>query len=91
MNKIQLIEHVSAEAGMSLDSARKALNAVLGGIETGLKQDGEVVLASFGGFRLADQPARQATNPNTGAKIDVAACKRVRFKPSTVLHSSMNE
>lgn len=56
-----------------------------GAILAGLKMDGEVKLAGFGKFAVAEREARQGRNPQTGEAIQIEASKNVRFKAASAL------
>lgn len=56
-----------------------------GAILAGLKMDGEVKLAGFGKFTVAEREARQGRNPQTGESIQIEASKNVRFKAASAL------
>lgn len=56
-----------------------------GAIHAGLKMDGEVKLAGFGKFTVAEREARQGRNPQTGEAIQIEASKNVRFKAASAL------
>lgn len=56
-----------------------------GAILAGLKMDGEVKLAGFGKFTIAEREARQGRNPQTGEAIQIEASKNVRFKAASAL------
>ena len=83
MNKQELIEAIAnnEEAGLgSKAAAERALKAVLDGITTGLKNDGEVQMIGFGTFSVKERSARTGRNPRTGEEIQIAASKTVGFK-----------
>ena len=56
-----------------------------GAILAGLKMDGEVKLAGFGKFTVAEREARQGRNPQTGEAIQIEATKNVRFKAASAV------
>ena len=56
-----------------------------GAILAGLKMDGEVKLAGFGKFTVAEREARQGRNPQTGETIQIEASKNVKFKAASAL------
>ncbi|MBN2144211.1 MAG: HU family DNA-binding protein [Candidatus Aureabacteria bacterium] len=88
MNKGELVETIlkNKEAGFcSKASAEKALNAVIDGIETGIKKDGCVQLIGFGTFAVKNRAARNGRNPKTGQTIKIKASKTVGFKCGAAL------
>ncbi|MDR2580701.1 MAG: HU family DNA-binding protein [Fibromonadaceae bacterium] len=90
MKKPDLVEKVKELAGLeSKAAAERAVNAVLEGIEAGLKKDGEVQLIGFGAFRVKNRPARMGRNVATGEKIKIQASKTVAFKVGNGLKASV--
>ncbi|MFC1586360.1 HU family DNA-binding protein [Fibrobacterota bacterium] len=83
MNKQDLISAVLANKKSGITSkaaANRAVNAVISGIETGIKKEGEVQLIGFGTFRVKSRPARKGRNPGTGEVIKIKASKTVAFR-----------
>lgn len=50
-----------------------------------LAADDKVAVPNFGIFQVSTRPARTGRNPATGAEIQIAASKTVRFKPAKAL------
>lgn len=90
MTKAQLIEIIAAKTGFSKADAGRALDAVLEGIETGLKKEGKVVLVGFGTFATKTRAARNGINPLTKQPISIAAKTVVSFKAGSKLKDSVN-
>ncbi|HID37056.1 MAG TPA: HU family DNA-binding protein [Ghiorsea sp.] len=80
MKKVDLINHVATEAGLSKVDAGAAVDAVIGGITGALSGGDSVSLVGFGTFSVTDRAARTARNPRTGEAIQVAASKAPKFK-----------
>lgn len=80
MNKTELIDAVAAKAGFSKVDAKKALDAVLDSIAEAVKGGDKVALVGFGTFSVTERAARTGRNPQTGATIEIAAKKSVKFK-----------
>jgi nucleoid DNA-binding protein len=91
MNKAQLVDLVQREMGKDISkaAAERALNAVLGAIEKGLKTGNPVQLVGFGTFRVSKRAARMGRNPKTGEQIQIKASKTVRFAAGTGLKGSL--
>jgi DNA-binding protein HU-beta len=85
MNKAQLIDAISAEAGMTKVDAKKALDAFVKTAGGQLKHGERIALIGFGTFSVNERPARQGRNPQTGAKIKIAKKKVVKFKAGSEL------
>ena len=91
MNKLELVDHVAAEAELTKVSAAKALDAVLDGIERSLKKGEEVRLVGFGTFSVRERKAGKGRNPATGQEIKIGASKNARFKPGAGLREALNK
>jgi len=89
LNKADLINHVAVKAELSKADASSAVEAVLDGITSALKNDDAVSLVGFGTFSVAQRAARTARNPRTGEPIDVAASKAPKFKAGKALKDAV--
>lgn len=89
MNKTELINAIAANAGLAKTDAKKALEATLGAIAEAVKKGDKVALIGFGTFSVSERPARTGINPATGAKIEIAAKKVVKFKAGAELADSV--
>ena len=85
MNKSDLINAMSAEAGMSKAGAAKALNAFIASVTKALKDGEKVTLDGFGTFTVHARAARTGINPSTKQPIHIPAKKVVKFTPGTDL------
>ena len=50
-----------------------------------------VPITSTGKLKVTERPARTGRNPSTGAAIEIAAKKVVKFVPAKVLTDSVNK
>lgn len=82
MNKRELIDQVCTQLATTKAGAEETVNAVLGAIQQGIAQDGEVALAGFGSFVLRRRPERLGRNPQNGASIQIGASASVLFHPA---------
>ena len=82
MNKVELINAVAENAGMTKVDARKAIDAIMEVSKAELKKGGKIALVGFGTLGVTERPARQGRNPRTGKTIKIAAKKVVKFKPA---------
>ena len=71
-----------ASAGRVLDSLIRSITEELAG--------GEVALVGFGTYKVNDRAARTGRNPQTGAKIQIAAAKAPAFKAGKTLKDAVN-
>lgn len=91
MNKQDLVAAVMANKEASIETkaaAERAVNAVLAGIEDGIKKDGLVQLIGFGTFQVKERSARKGRNPKTGEEIKIKASKTVSFKVGAALKAT---
>lgn len=89
MNKTELVNAIAENAGLAKTDAKKALEATLGAIAEAVKKGDKVALIGFGTFSVSERPARTGINPATGAKIEIAAKKVVKFKAGAELADSV--
>lgn len=90
MNKSELIEHIAQQADISKAAAGRALEAVIGGIQTALKKGDTVSLLGFGTFAVSTRAARTGRNPRTGAEIKIKKAKVPKFRPGKALKDVLN-
>ena len=90
MNKIELIDAVAKESGLSKADAKRALDAFVSTATSVLKSGDKLALAGFGSFSTSERSERKGRNPQTGAEIMVSAKKIVKFKVGSKLIGSLN-
>ena len=90
MNKTDLVNAVSAKAGLSKADSKKAVEATIEAITEAIKAGEKVAVIGFGTFAVQERPERQGINPATKESITIAAKKVVTFKPSAELDSAIN-
>ncbi|MBT3243451.1 MAG: HU family DNA-binding protein [Bacteroidetes bacterium] len=89
MNKAQLIDAIAKDANLTKADAKRALDAFINATTDSLKSGGRVALVGFGSFSVSQRNARTGRNPQTGAPINIAAKKVVKFKAGTELSDSV--
>ncbi len=89
MNKADLIAAVAEKTDLSKKDAERSINAVIDAIVEALKADDKVSLIGFGSFETKTRAAREGRNPQTGAKITIAASKAVSFKAGKALKDAV--
>ena len=90
MTKADLVNSIAEKAGLSKADAEKALKAFTDAVTDALKAGEKVSLVGFGTFSVGERAARQGQNPQTGAKINIAAAKVPKFKAGKALKDSIN-
>ena len=89
MNKADLVDAVSSNTGLSKADAGKSLDAALDAITKSLAGGNSVSLVGFGNFTVSQRNARTGRNPQTGAEIQIAARKAVKFSPGKALKDAV--
>ena len=90
MNKAQLVAAMAENAGMTKKDAEKALAAFEAVVTTSLQKGEKIQLVGFGTFEVRERAARTGINPQSGAKIKIAASKNPVFKAGKALKDSVN-
>ncbi len=91
MNKVQLVEAVAKQTGLSKKDSEAALKAVTTTIQKALVKGDKVQLVGFGTFETSKRPARKGRNPKTGEEMKIKACKAPKFKPGKALKDAVNK
>lgn len=91
MTKKELAGEVAKKAKLSKKDASAAVDATLGAITGALKKGQKVQLVGFGTFEVRKRKARTGINPQTKAKIEIAASKTPAFRPGKALKGSVGK
>lgn len=89
MTKSQLVEAVTARTDLTRRQASDALDAVFDTVEGVLSRGGEVSLAGFGKFTVAERGARQGVHPRTGEQMQIPATRVPRFTAGSNLKQAV--
>ena len=90
MTKAELVDFIAEKADLTKADAARALDAMLEGVEKGLKEEGKVTLVGFGTFSAKKREARTGRNPQTGEPVKIAASVVAGFKAGSKLKESLN-
>lgn len=90
MNKTELIAAIVDKSGVAKKDVEKALSAFVDTVAAELKKGEKIQLVGFGTFEVRERAARTGINPQTGAKIEIAASKNPVFKAGKALKDSVN-
>ncbi len=85
MNKTQLVEAITLDAGISKVDAKRALDAFIRVTVQALKEEDKILLSGLGTFSVQHKPARTGRNPRTGAAVKIAPKRVVKFRPTIEL------
>ncbi|MGJ7030611.1 HU family DNA-binding protein [Niabella hirudinis] len=89
MNKAELIDKISGDAGITKTQANTVLDSFVEAVTKTLKKGDKVTLVGFGTFSVTKRAARNGRNPQTGAVIKIKAKKVARFKAGKELASKI--
>jgi DNA-binding protein HU-beta len=93
VNKTELIDALSSQAGLSKADAGRAIEALFGddGLIAGtLRQGNRVQITGFGTFVARKREARQGRDPRTGGTIQIKAANVPAFKAGQALKDALN-
>jgi DNA-binding protein HU-beta len=91
MNKAELIDKISADAGITKVQANEAIDSFTSAVIATLKKGDRVSLVGFGTFSVSARAARNGRNPQTGATIKIKASKVPKFKAGKGFSESINK
>lgn len=91
MKKVELVEAVATNAGLTKSDALKAIDATFEAITGALKKGDKITLIGFGTFSVSKREARVGRNPpNQAAAVNIPARNAVTFKAGTQLKNEVN-
>lgn len=88
--KAEIVEAIAQEAGLSKKDATAAFESLVETIRGSLKKGERVAVPGLGIFSVTDRKARTGVNPQTKAKIKIAASKAAKFKAGKELKDLLN-
>ncbi len=91
MKKVELVEAVAEETGLTKADATKAIDATFKAISNALANGDKVPLVGFGTFAVSKRAAREGRNPRTGETVTIAARNAVTFKAGSALKDAVND
>jgi DNA-binding protein HU-beta len=87
------LKHIAAELAEGHDLSKKVAEAVLGDFVTLVTQQlvkgDKIRLTGLGILQVRNRPPRTARNPATGEPIEVAASKKIGFRPAKELKAAL--
>lgn len=89
MTKSDIIAHMATCAGISKTAAKDALGGYNEAVNLALTESKRIVLPGIGSLTVTDRPARAGRNPRTGAKLLIAAGKKITFKAAKELKDAV--
>ncbi len=89
MNKGQLVEAISRDAGITKTQAQNALDAFVKNVQSSLKGGDKVTIVGFGTFSASTRAARMGRNPQTGQPIHIPARRVAKFSAGKALKEAI--
>ena len=74
---------------MPKKQAETVMEDVIGLLVAHLKVGDRLRLGGFGSLEVKDRPARTGRNPATGAAIQIAASRKIAFRPAKELKAAI--
>ncbi|TDY15739.1 DNA-binding protein HU-beta [Paraburkholderia sp. BL6665CI2N2] len=90
MNRQERIDAVAAATGDSKTATGASIDALLATVTRAVTRGEAVQLIGFGSFSTGTRAARVGRNPSTGAEIQIAAAKTVKFTGGKAFRGSVN-
>lgn len=90
MNKQELIDAVAAATGESKAATGQTIDAIVEAVTKAVVGGDTVQLVGFGSFSTGARAARVGRNPSTGAEIQIAAAKTVKFTAGKAFKVAVN-
>ena len=90
MTKKEIVDAVSASAGVSKKDTAAVIDSLLAAITDAVKGD-SVQFTGFGTFQSRKRPARAGHNPATGATIDIPASTVPAFKAGKAFKDALKK
>jgi len=91
MKKIDLIEVISKEIGLTRSEAKQSVEIILEEISSAIISGNGVEVRGFGGFYKRHRKGRMGVNPKTGNKTEVSEKFVPFFKPGKLLKEAVNK
>jgi len=89
MNKAELVEYLSLEAGLTKKDSSYYIDIILDGMKECLCRGEKVQLTGFGSFEVRERKAHEGFNPATGDSIQLSSVKAVYFRPGKDLKENL--
>ena len=90
MNKGDLIDVIAREQDITKRKAGDIIDTVMDEVIRSVKKGDEVRLVGFGTFYRAKRKARMGVNPQTGAKMKIAAKKVPKFRAGAAFKKAVD-
>ena len=90
MTKSDLIDQIAGKTGLTKKETAAAVEAYHAVVAESLAAGQSLTIAGFGAFEVTERAAREGRNPQTGAALQIAAGKSVKFRAGKALKDAVN-
>lgn len=90
LTKLQLITDLAESTDLTKTQVRDLLDQLAQIASDALENGEELTLPGIGKLKVGERPARTGRNPQTGASIEIAARKVIKFVPAKSLSDAVN-
>ncbi|MEG0021426.1 MAG: HU family DNA-binding protein [Bacilli bacterium] len=90
MSKTDLVNYIAEQCDFSKADAARAVEAFVGGVTEGLKNEGKVTLTGFATFNAKNKEAKVGRNPRTGEAVQIPARVAITVKAGSKLKDALN-
>ena len=91
LTKDQLTADIAEAVDAPKTTVRSALDQLGQIVADQLENGSEITLPGIGKLKVSERPARTGRNPSTGAPLQIAAKKVIKFVPAKVLNDAVNK
>jgi len=86
----EIADGLATEHNLTKAQGKALVDGVFKAIAEAAAAGEEISLPGFGKFKVKARPEREGRNPSTGAKMKIAAAKKLTFSPAKALKDSLN-
>lgn len=91
MTKAEIVQKVYEKVGYPKKETVKLVDLVFETMKGTLEAGEKLKIAGFGNFTVKQKADRRGRNPKTGEKLTIRGRRRISFKPSIILKSTINQ
>ena len=91
MNKVELVNAMAAQTGLSKKDSEAALKSFISIVSDELAKKEKVQLIGFGTFETRKRAARSGRNPQTGEELKIGEATVPAFKAGKALKEKVNK
>ena len=91
MNKQELITEIAYKTRLPKALIQEVIDAFIAVASRKLARGNDIRLVGFGTFTVIERKPCEGTNPRTGARIQIPAMKKPKFKAGLALTQAVNK